>query len=161
MDKKSITGLVLVALIFIGFSIYTTKQQKEYQEKLAEYNAYVAAQEAAEAAEESAIADEVAATLESEDAEEREAAERIARFGETLALSREGVNREVTVENDYLQLTFSTLGGQITDAVLKEYTKYAPKDERNEPVKLFDPSTARFDMSFYVKNGTRNVQVNT
>ena len=161
MDKKSITGLVLVALIFIGFSIYTTKQQKEYQAKLAEYNAYVAEQEAAEAETESAIADEVAAAIESEDSEERESVERIARFGETLAAFRDGENRTVTVENEYLKLTFSTLGGQITDAELKEYTKYAPKGERNEAVKLFDPLTAHFDMSFYVKNGTRNVQVNT
>lgn len=161
MDKKSITGFVLVALIFIGFSIYTTKQQKEYQEKLAEYNAYIAEQEAAEAEEESAIAEEVAAAIETEGSEERESLERIARFGETLASSREGENSAVTVENDYLRLTFSALGGQITDAVLKDYTKFAPKGERNELVKLFDPATAHFDMSFYVKNGTRNVQVNT
>ena len=161
MDKKSITGLVLVALIFIGFSIYTTKQQKEYQQKLAEYNEYMAEQEAVEAEAESAIAEEVEAAVSAEDAESREAAEMVVRFGETLAASREGEAQTLTVENDYLKLVFSTLGGQIVDAELKEYTKYAPRDERTEPVKLFDPSTAHFNMSFYVKNGTRNVQVNT
>ena len=161
MDKKSITGLVLVALIFIGFSIYTTKQQKEYQQKLAEYNAMVAEQTAAEADEAAAIAGEVEAAVAAEEAADREVAERVARFGETLAQSREGTEEFLTVENDFLKLTFSTLGGQIVDAELKEYTKYAPRGERNEPVRLFDPATAKFDMSFYVKNGTRDVAVNT
>ncbi|MCH5329878.1 MAG: membrane protein insertase YidC [Alistipes sp.] len=161
MDKKSVAGLVIVALIFIGFSIYTTKQQKEYQQKLAEYNAYIAEQAAAEADEESAIAEEAAAAVSAGLSEERQTAERIARFGETLAASREGEARLLTVENQFLKLTFSTLGGKIIDAELKEYTKFAPRGERHEPVKLFDPQTADFNMSFYVKNGTRNVQVNT
>jgi YidC/Oxa1 family membrane protein insertase len=45
--------------------------------------------------------------------------------------------------------------------VLEEYTKYAPKDERNEKVVLFEPESAKFDMEFYVKNGLKNVPVNT
>ena len=49
MNKKSIIGIVLTGLIFVGFAIYTSKQQKEYQQKLQEYNAYMAQHEQTEA----------------------------------------------------------------------------------------------------------------
>ena len=160
MNKNTITAIVLIGLIFIGFTVYTTHQQSEYRKQLAEYNAALAEQEAAAAEERAALAEQVEAAV-AEEGADRETAELVARFGQTLAQSREGEIGTLTVENDYLRLTFSTLGGQIVDAELKEYTKYAPRDERNEIVKLFDPSTAHFDMSFFVKNGTRDVKVNT
>ena len=39
MDKKSVIGIIIVALIFLGFTIYNSHQQKKYQEELAAYNA--------------------------------------------------------------------------------------------------------------------------
>ena len=44
---------------------------------------------------------------------------------------------------------------------LKEYTKYAPRGERHEPVELFDPATARFGMTFFLRQGLNNIPVNT
>ena len=164
MDKKSIIGIVLTCLIFIGFAVYTSKQQKEYQEKLREYNAYVAQQEQNTPAPQSVdetvvnhIPDGGSAVSDAE----REQLLNVARYGATLAESRGGEAESVTLENDYLKVVFSSLGGQIVDVVLKEYTRYAPKDEREELVQMFDPATALFDMSFYVKNGVNNVKVNT
>ena len=72
-----------------------------------------------------------------------------------------GEGREFVVENDVMAVPFSTRGGQIRDVLLKDYTKYAPRGERNIPVSLMDPATARFDLSFFVKNGLNNVKVNT
>ena len=164
MNKTSIIGIVLTCLIFVGFAIFTSKQQKEYQQKLQEYNAYIAEQEQQQA-EVQAIADAaVAQTAEAgEDMSntEREQLLTVARYGATLAESRGGEAQNVTLENEYLKVEFSSLGGQITDVELKEYTRYAPKDERNELVHMFDPATANFDMSFYIKNGVNNVKVNT
>ena len=67
----------------------------------------------------------------------------------------------LSIENDVLKVEFSTLGAQIVDATLKDYTKYAPKDERHELVKLFDPQSAKFNLSFYLKQQNRNTLVNT
>ncbi len=165
MDKKSIIGIVLTGLIFVGFAIFTSHQQKEYQQKLQEYNAYVAQQEQKEAELQSVV--DAAASAQQEESgevvsdEEREHLLKVARYGTTLAEVRGGEAQIVTIENDLLKLDFSSMGGQIVGAELKEYTRYAPKDERNEPVKMFDPETANFDMSFYVKNGVNNVKVNT
>ena len=164
MDKKSIIGIVLTCLIFIGFAVYTSKQQKEYQEKLREYNAYVAQNTPAET-DPVSVAD-AATTSNPEGSDAVSAAEReqqlsVARYGATLAESRGGEAQSVTLENECLKVEFSSLGGQITDVVLKDYTRYAPKEERNELISMFDPATAHFDMSFYIKNGVNNVKVNT
>ena len=40
MDKKSIGGIVVVALLFVGFAYLNTREQKEYQEKMAVWQAY-------------------------------------------------------------------------------------------------------------------------
>ena len=166
MNKNTITGLVLMALIFIGFSIYSIQQQKKYQRTLAENSqqtemeteGLASVEEYAVVEEETVSSAEAGTVADSAVSADSKLAER---YGETLAGLRNGSEETFTVENEYLKLTFSNLGGQIVGAELKEYTKYAPRGQRNEQVQLFDPSTAHFDMSFYVMNGTRNVQVNT
>lgn len=163
MDKKSIIGIAVVALLFFGFAYLNTQEQKKYQEEMAAWQAYqdsvaLATRPVAPAA------DSVALTAGGQDAEQAaEAARerRVAALGEYLAAARDAEEREFVVENDVMAVTFSTRGGQIRDVLLKDYTKYAPRGERNIPVSLMDPATARFDLSFFVKNGLNNVKVNT
>ncbi len=163
MDKKSIIGIAVVALLFFGFAYFNTQEQKKYQEEMAAWQAYqdsvaLATRPVAPAA------DSVALTAGGQDPEQAaEAARerRVAALGEYLAAARDAEEREFVVENDVMAVTFSTRGGQIRDVLLKDYTKYAPRGERNIPVSLMDPATARFDLSFFVKNGLNNVKVNT
>lgn len=163
MDKKSIIGIAVVALLFFGFAYFNTQEQKKYQEEMAAWQAY---QDSVALATRPVVpvADSVALTAGGQDAEQAaEAARerRVAALGEYLAAARDGEEREFVVENDVMAVTFSTRGGQIRDVLLKDYTKYAPRGERNIPVSLMDPATARFDLSFFVKNGLNNVKVNT
>ena len=163
MDKKSIIGIAVVALLFFGFAYFNTQEQKKYQEEMAAWQAY---QDSVALATRPVVpvADSVALTAGGQDAEQAaEAARerRVAALGEYLAAARDGEEREFVVENDVMAVTFSTRGGQIRDVLLKDYTKYAPRGERNIPVSLMDPTTARFDLSFFVKNGLNNVKVNT
>ena len=163
MDKKSIIGIAVVALLFFGFAYFNTQEQKKYQEEMAAWQAY---QDSVALATRPVVpaADSVALTAGGQDSEQAaEAARerRVAALGEYLAAARDGEEREFVVENDVMAVTFSTRGGQIRDVLLKDYTKYAPRGERNIPVSLMDPATARFDLSFFVKNGLNNVKVNT
>lgn len=163
MDKKSIIGIAVVALLFFGFAYFNTQEQKKYQEEMAAWQAY---QDSVALATRPVVpaADSVALTAGGQDPEQAaEAARerRVAALGEYLAAARDGEEREFVVENDVMAVTFSTRGGQIRDVLLKDYTKYAPRGERNIPVSLMDPATARFDLSFFVKNGLNNVKVNT
>ena len=163
MDKKSIIGIAVVALLFFGFAYLNTQEQKKYQEEMAAWQAY---QDSVALATRPVVpaADSVALTAGGQDPEQAaEAARerRVAALGEYLAAARDGEEREFVVENDVMAVTFSTRGGQIRDVLLKDYTKYAPRGERNIPVSLMDPATARFDLSFFVKNGLNNAKVNT
>lgn len=163
MDKKSIIGIAVVALLFFGFAYLNTQEQKKYQEEMAAWQAY---QDSVALATRPVVpaADSVALTAGGQDPEQAaEAARerRVAALGEYLAAARDAEEELFVVENDVMAVTFSTRGGQIRDVLLKDYTKYAPRGERNIPVSLMDPATARFDLSFFVKNGLNNVKVNT
>ena len=154
MDKKTIIGIVLMSLIFIGYVLYNSKQQAEYQEYLQSVQVEEpVAQEATAVEAEAQIADSLALAT----AEQRE----VNMFGESLVAARSGEVKQIEMKNDYLTIDFTTRGGAMQRVVLEEYTKYAPKDERTEKVTLFDPESAMFDMEFYVKKGLKNVKVNT
>ena len=154
MDKKTIIGIVLMSLIFIGYVLYNSKQQAEYQEYLQSVQVEEpVAQEATAVEAEAQIADSLALAT----AEQRE----VNMFGESLVAARSGEVKQIEMKNDYLTIDFTTRGGAMQRVVLEEYTKYAPKDERTEKVMLFDPESAMFDMEFYVKKGLNNVKVNT
>ena len=175
MDKKTILGIVVVAVLFLGFAYVNTKQQEKYQQEMAAWQAYqdsVAAasrpavpeaDSVAGGAAESAVAasGETAAPEAEADLAQTVRQRRIAAMGEYLTAAQEAEPEEFTVENEVMTVRFSTRGGQITGVTLKDYTKYAPRGQRDQLIELMDPASARFDMSFYVKNGLNNVKVNT
>ena len=148
-NKQSIIGFILIGVVFFGYMLFNNYQMKKYNEQLA-------VEQAVEA-----VATEASAAVAAEQAQ----AEAVAQAAPAAVVDPFIIDSaevaEVVVENDYLTLKLSTLGGQIIDATLKEHTKYAPKEERNELVKLFDPMSARFDMSFFVKDGLKNVKIST
>lgn len=175
MDKKTILGIVVVAVLFLGFAYVNTKQQEKYQQEMAAWQAYQdsvaaasrpavpAADSVAGGAAESAVAASGEATAPEAEADLAQTVRqrRIAAMGEYLTAAQEAEPEEFTVENEVMTVRFSTRGGQITGVTLKDYTKYAPRGQRDQLIELMDPASARFDMSFYVKNGLNNVKVNT
>ena len=175
MDKKTILGIVVVAVLFLGFAYVNTKQQEKYQQEMAAWQAYQdsvaaasrpavpAADSVAGGAAESAVAasGETTAPEAEADLAQTVRQRRIAAMGEYLTAAQEAEPDEFTVENEVMTVRFSTRGGQITGVTLKDYTKYAPRGQRDQLIELMDPASARFDMSFYVKNGLNNVKVNT
>lgn len=175
MDKKTILGIVVVAVLFLGFAYVNTKQQEKYQQEMAAWQAYQdsvaaasrpavpAADSVAGGAAESAVAasGETTAPEAEADLAQTVRQRRIAAMGEYLTAAQEAEPEEFTVENEMMTVRFSTRGGQITGVTLKDYTKYAPRGQRDQLIELMDPASARFDMSFYVKNGLNNVKVNT
>ncbi len=160
MDKKTIIGVVLMAAIFIGYVMYSSKQQAEYQAYLEQVQTEQAAREAEQAAIAAAEAEQKAQMSEEELAQ-MELQRQAEMFGESLVAARQAEVKEFTMKNDYLTVDFTTRGGMMSKVTLEEYTKYAPKGERNEKVVLYDPQTAMFDMEFYVKKDLKNVPVNS
>ena len=165
MDKKSIIGIAVVAVLFLGFAYLNTKEQKKYEQEMAAWQATqdsLAAvnRAAAVAADTTAViapTDSVAVAEAAAAVRERQ----VETLGEYLAAAREAAPEEFTVENDVMSVRFSTRGGQVTGVTLKDYRKYAPRKEEGRPVEMMDPETAQFGMTFYVRNGLNNVDVNT
>lgn len=144
-----------MSLIFVGYVIYSSRQQAKYQEYLAE----VATEEAAAA---EAAGPEVEKAQSIEQADTTAAVDRdVEIFGASLAAARDRAAETVTMSNDYLTVEFSTAGASMHKVTLAEYTKYAPREERNEKVVLYEPAPSHMGLEFYIRNGLNNVPVNT
>ena len=166
MDKKSIIGIAVVAVLFLGFAYFNSQQQKEYLEQKAAYEAYVdsvaaAARAAAPVADSLASGNGVQAEVAAAEAAAAVRERQVETLGESLTAAREAGAEEFIVENDVMAVLFSTRGGQIRGVTLKDYTQYGPRGKRDRKIEMMDPATARFGLSFYLKNGLKNVPVNT
>ena len=166
MDKKSIIGIAVVAVLFLGFAYFNSQQQKEYLEQKAAYEAYVdsvaaAARAAAPVADSLASGNGVQAEVAAAEAAAAVRERQVETLGESLTAAREAEAEEFIVENDVMAVLFSTRGGQIKGVTLKDYTQYGPRGKRDRKIEMMAPATARFGLSFYLKNGLKNVPVNT
>ncbi len=168
MDKKTLLGFVVLALVFVGFAYLNGKEQKRYQEELAAYNAYQDSVKAAtmpEVVVDSTAVEQVgdAATVTDAPMTEAESAyaRRVELLGEELATAEVAEAAEFEVENEVMKLTFTTRGGQIKAVELKEYTKYGPRDARTELVQMFDPEKECFGLSFFVRRGYHDLKIQT
>ena len=165
MNKKTLLGLVVMAAVFIAFAYYNGTEQQRYQEELARYEAYqdsVAranqpqvdpAVQGVDAQAPEAVADALAAA-------DQLHAQQVEMFGDSLMAAAEADAEQLTIDNEVMQVRFSTRGGQIVGVMLKEYTKWA-EQERTELIELFDPSVERFDLSFFVRRGMHNIPIHT
>lgn len=137
MDKKSIIGIAVVAVLFLGFAYLNTKEQKKYEQEMAAWQATQDSLAAVNRA--AAVAADTTAVIDPTDSvavAEAAAAVRerqVETLGEYLAAAREAAPEEFTVENDVMSVRFSTRGGQVTGVTLKDYRKYAPRKEEAGP----------------------------
>jgi len=177
MDKKSIVWIAIFAILFMGFYYFYSQDQQRYQEELAVWQRYqdsvAAAAGPGASGDATAVEAEdragVAAAMEVGPAQPEAVAAsdvaadggRAAAIGAFLAAAQEAEAEEFTVENEVMAVRFSTRGGQIKGVTLKEYAKYAPRGERNEPVELFDPETSKFALLFHLRRGLNDVNINT
>ena len=149
-NKSTIIGLVLMTLVFVGYMFYANHQAKKQQEAQMSAQIEQFAEQASQALDTPAEQTAEIADTKSKNADNA-----------TKLVSDAEKIEEIVVENEVIQVRFSTLGAQILDVTLKDYTKYAPKEERNELVHLFDPESAYFNMSYYLKENMRNVELST
>ncbi|MFR9651035.1 MAG: membrane protein insertase YidC [Rikenellaceae bacterium] len=151
MDKGKIAGLILIVVLYIGFIVLSGKEQEKYQTQLEAYEAQLAKQQRQ-------LDEQRVVSIPK--SEEQVRSESAAVVGEELASAKVGESKRIKVSNDVMNIEFDTRGGQVVSVELKDYTKYSD-GERTELVNLFDPTTAKMDLSFYIRKGNGNVRVNT
>lgn len=133
MDKNTLVGFALIGAVIVDFGIYNRPNQEEraraqhYQDSIQQV---IQKQEEIKKAQE-------------------EIAEKTIQIDSTSAFfqATQGEEQFLTLENDLLKLVFSNKGGRICKATLKDY-----KDQKQEPLILFDESDASLNFSFEGKN---------
>ena len=136
MDKNTITGLVLIAILLVGFSFLSrpSKEQLAAQQHYYDSIAQVQQREAElKAKAEAALANE----------KEMQATDSTALFFNAL----KGQNTEITIQNNLAKIVVDTKGGRIASATLKEYMG----QDKQTPVTLFDGEDASMNFLFYNK----------
>ena len=124
MNKDTIIGFVLIAVVLIGFSWYNQPSQEEIDAYQHQQDSIAAVQRDKESKQKMAEA-------------ARKAEAEAAAQGDTTALfyaALNGANEDIVLKNQKVELTFSTKGGTISKAVIKGF---ADKDG-NQDVTLFD-----------------------
>ena len=134
MDKNTITGLVLIGLLFVGFSIINRPSeeqlaaQRQYQDSITAVQ-----QQAAElkAKQEAALAHEKEAVL---------------RDSTSLFFNAlQGEDKQVVIKNNLINVSLAYKGGRVVSASLNEYKS----QDRETPVVLFDEHDSRMNFNFY------------
>ena len=124
MNKDTIIGFVLIAVVLIAFSWYNQPSQEEIDAYQHQQDSIAAVQREKESKQKMAEA-------------ARKAEAEAAAQGDTTALfytALNGTNEDIVLKNQKVELTFSTKGGTISKAVIKGF---ADKDG-NPDVTLFD-----------------------
>jgi YidC/Oxa1 family membrane protein insertase len=151
MDRNTIIGLVLIGLILVGYSIFT-KPAREAQMEERRRRDSITRVEQLKATEFLRQQEEEKATLEPEAlAGDSVAMERMRQELGDFAAAAVGEEATVVLENEILELTFSTLGGRPYTISLKDYQSYD-----SLPVKLFDGDSTIFNLQFFANNRAIN-----
>ena len=141
MNRDTIIGFVLIALVLIGFSWWNQPSAEEIE----------AARKQDSIA--SAIKDNAARQQQANEAAKKAQAEAAAK-GDSTALffsALNGQNQPVVLKNDKVELTFNTKGGCIAKAVIKGFED---RDDKMD-VTLFDEKTQQ--MNFMLAGKSENI----
>lgn len=148
MDKNTILGFVLIALIILGFSQLNKKSDKEIAAEK-RYNDSIALiqenkVELAKEATKIATADTTALTDTASTGNNLDA------YGDFSA-SAKGEEKFYTIENELVKVTLSSKGGRVYSVLLKKYSK---RDTLNKalPLILFDEKESSMGFTLVTNN---------
>ena len=124
MDKNTLTGFALIALVFIGFSIWTQPSAEQRREAFVKDSLRQVEMMKAEQQKE----------IEEQKKQEEEELKSLESTNALFATAADAAAEEVVMKNDKLELTFNTKGGTVEKAVVKNF-----KDrDGNADVTIFD-----------------------
>ncbi len=151
MDKNSIIGFVLIALILFGFTFFQSNQARKQAEEQRLRDSIALANMPVDTTA-SAVYD-TAAELPGQPAPE---AQSQAIYSDSmLAAAHDAEGEIVTLENELVKLDFTTKGAQPYSAQLKKYSSYG-----GEPLMLFNGGGAEYAISIYAGQYIRTSDFN-
>ena len=138
MDKNTITGLVLMGLLLIGFSWWSQPSSEQKAEMMRQDSIAAVMKQKAETSKKNAEAKHLA------EQKAKQEADTTALFHEAL----QGEAQDIVLKNEKLSLTLNTKGGTVTKAVIKGF-----KDkEGNKDVTLLDENVHQLNITLSTKD---------
>ena len=139
MDKNTITGLVLIGILLVGFSYLSRPSEEQLAAQKRYYDSIAVVQQEQEALK---LKTEAALAHAQKEAAEKDSS---ALFFDAL----KGTEEKISIQNNLVDITLSTKGGRVTSALLKEYML----QDKKTPVTLFDGEDAAMNFNFYNQKG--------
>ena len=140
MDKNTITGLVLIGILLVGFSFLSRPSEEQIAAQKRYYDSIALVQQ-----QEEALKAKTEAALANSKKEAASAADSSSLFFNAL----QGTDSKVSIQNNVAEITFTTKGGRVYSAMLKDYMA----QDKKTPVVLFDGDDASMNFNFYNKEG--------
>ena len=137
MDKNTITGFILIALVMIGFTYFSQPSAEDIararqQDSIAAVNAE---KERELQLREQAILQAKKDSLKS-----------VLDTTSLFASGKQGENSVITLQNELVSINFNTLGGSMVSAKLKDF-----KNQEQKPVELFTENTSHLNYTWAFK----------
>lgn len=139
MDRNTFTGLLIIAVILIGFSFYlqpSEQELKEYQQTTDSINAAKAGISTTKSDSNTVITDSTSTTA--------SAAVTVADTNGVFGSQKNGTENFFVIENEKIKAKISNKGAKIYSVELKEYKTFDGK-----PVLLFDGEKNEWNTKFY------------
>lgn len=147
MDKNTVIGLLLIFLLFLGFSFYQTNRNQKIREAQEKQLAEQVARQAEDTTALSLTTDTAAATT-------------TAVSDPALIAVQQFSNPQIADTGDYVVETnkaiyyFSKKGGCLRKAMLKDVYRYTPKDSAKLPLVLFEDGSNDMGIQLMLRDQT-------
>ncbi len=150
MDKNSVIGFILIAVIFIGFSVFQSGQMRKQAELQAQLDSVARAealqQQVAEAERLAALPDSL---------RDRPAAPVTIYKDSALEAASHAQEQIIVLENEKIRVEFTTRGAQPSSVMVKDYKNYDSTD-----LYLFKPGGAEYSLNLYTGEAIRTQDFN-
>jgi YidC/Oxa1 family membrane protein insertase len=158
MDKNTIIGLLIIAGILIGYSLFTRPSKEELaerqhiQDSIRNAQAMILPEQQEQPPQQEKVVSPVESIVEVKDASQdavdlEQYKDAFGVFGEAAV----GDKQYITLENDLIKMSISTLGGRPYSVELKNYQTHD-----SLPLILFDGDSTIFGLSFFAQNRSIN-----
>jgi YidC/Oxa1 family membrane protein insertase len=143
MDKNSITGVVLIVAIVFGYNYLFPPVIEVAQE--AQTETVVIEEQSITNLEKENIDSPASTTIVNSDKYSNQ-------YG-SFAISAQGDNTPIVIENEKIELTISPKGGRIISTILKEYVT-----SKGDSLNLISEDSSKFNISFFSENRIINTE---
>lgn len=153
MDRNTITGLLLIFALFLGYTWWSAPTQEELKEKQRIHDSIVALQNnQANEIKANKIQDTVSVSRIDTAVNEKN---NIKKLNDELGLfslaASNNKDEDFIIENDLVKYTISTKGGRISQVELKKFKTFD-----HQPLILFTKDSSDFYLSFFSNNRSIN-----